>query len=388
MSSIKILRFIYGYIEFVTKGGFVERFINLAAIEQLNIWNLETKDKTMHGFIGLKEYEKLEKIAIKSGVELIGIKNHGLPFLAKENHHRIGLVIGACFFAVFTLITSFFIWNIQIETSETVSTELVLASLEEVGFGVGSFRYSVDTAVLTRQLLFEYAYELSWMAINLSGSNASIEIRDYVRRRDDETYTTASDLVADFDGIILSIDVYSGEKVNIVGSAVTAGEVLISGAVQNSDFSFSYFQASGKVTALHSTSISQIYTYSATTKTLTEEKTIYSICFLGLQIPLGFNFNDDYIEYSSYNYLSFDDVKLPFAIKKAVYVSNQETQLEANYKITMAAQEFTMLCYDEHRATTLLQENIEVDTSNNKISITGNFECIDFMGESQEIELF
>lgn len=389
MNIVSAIRFLYGYVEFETYGGFTQRFINLAAMKNLNIWKLENIDKTMHGFITQRQYKKLEEIAKKSGMDIKKIKTIGLPFVVQNNKHRVGLVIGAVFFAVFSAITSQFIFSIQIEDSETISTQQVVDYLSEIGFGVGSFKYNVDTTSLTRLSLYEFAYELSWMAINISGSSASVELRDYVRQREDESFTNVSNIVADFDGIILSADIYSGEKNCLVGSAVTAGDILISGAVQNSDFSFSYFESSGKITAIHNTNITQTYSYSATTQILSEEKTIYSICFLGLEIPLGFIFsNEEYIEYEDYSYLCYENVTVPFGIKKTVYVALNSVNNNSDFNTTMAVNEFTLQCYNEHLATTILQENIQLQTKNNETEISADFECIDFIGVSEEIEIF
>lgn len=389
MSFVGIMRFFFGYIEFKAKGGFSERFINLCTVEKINLWSLTNKDKTIHAFVSLNQYEKTTQIAQKSGMNVSKIQGHGLPFIAKKNKHRIGLLIGAIFFVVFSFVSSLFVWNIEIDQSQTVSTEKVLQSLEEIGFGVGSLKSKVDTEVLTREILFEYANELSWMAINLSGSYASIEIRDYVPLRDNSTYTQASNLVADFDGVLLSVDVYNGEKNCVVGSAVKAGEILISGAVQNSDFSLDYYQADGKITALHSTVIDKDYTYSSVAQTLNEEATIYSLCILGFEIPLGFYSNsEDCLEYNDYSFLSFDGVTLAFGMKKTVYASKSEAVFDEKYQVLETAHEFTFLCYDEHKSTTVLSEDIDFNISENKISVYSEFECIDFMGIDEIIEFF
>ncbi len=75
------------------------------------------------------------------------------------------------------LIGSFFVWDIQIAGNETVPREVILRSLEKNGVHRGCFGFALNGEDIRNHVLLEIP-ELSWVAVNVSGCRANVEVRE------------------------------------------------------------------------------------------------------------------------------------------------------------------------------------------------------------------
>lgn len=75
------------------------------------------------------------------------------------------------------LIGSFFVWDIQIAGNETVPREVILRSLENNGVHRGCFGFALNGEDIRNHVLLEIP-ELSWVAVNVSGCRANVEVRE------------------------------------------------------------------------------------------------------------------------------------------------------------------------------------------------------------------
>ena len=70
MFIVRFLRFVCGYVRFQVTGVFIERFLNLASRNGINLWN-GTKTETQYtGYTLMKHYKKLRPFAKKTGVHM------------------------------------------------------------------------------------------------------------------------------------------------------------------------------------------------------------------------------------------------------------------------------------------------------------------------------
>lgn len=68
MFIVRFLRFVCGYVRFQVTGVFIERFLNLASRNGINLWD-GTKTETQYtGHTLMKHYKKLRPFAKKTGV--------------------------------------------------------------------------------------------------------------------------------------------------------------------------------------------------------------------------------------------------------------------------------------------------------------------------------
>jgi hypothetical protein len=70
-----------------------------------------------------------------------------------------------------------FVWEINVTGGGNVSTGEILRTLEELGFGVGTFGPEVDTEILSNKALTRLT-ELSYLAVNIHGCRAEVIVRE------------------------------------------------------------------------------------------------------------------------------------------------------------------------------------------------------------------
>ena len=141
-------------------------------------------------------------------------------------------------------------WTFEVEGNEKVSEEEILSSLEEFGLKVGSYIGAVDVRKLQQQMLLKFD-DLAWIGININSSVAEILVHERVfppqqERNDDGLFN----IVASESGQIKRLEVYSGQPVVQVGEAVNAGDLIVSGIVEDPKGNATLRHARAKVLAL------------------------------------------------------------------------------------------------------------------------------------------
>ena len=132
----------------------------------------------------------------------------------------------ALFFA-----NSFFIWDFEVSGSETVPAEKILRVLEKQGLRRGSFAYSFRPQDICNRALPELP-ELAWLTVNVRGCRAYVSVRDRVPKPELADDRTPTNVVAKRDALVTEVRAYDGRAMVRKGGTVTAGQLLISGAVQ------------------------------------------------------------------------------------------------------------------------------------------------------------
>lgn len=385
MKLIDIIRFIRGYVGISIKGGFTERFINLCSLRGIHIWNLQPETDEIHGFITARKFKMLRSVAKKSGVKITILNKKGLPFIIKKYKSRAFLFIGVIFFIVFIMTMNRFVWFIEVTGTDKVSTEEILTVLDGYGLKTGVFADSLDEAAISRNAVNYFDRRLMWMAINIKGSKAIVEVRDFIDEHTDTTFREPCNIIADFEGKILSIEAYNGDSEVKAGNAVKVGDLLISGVIQNRDMSADYLEARGKITALHTVSFSRSYnTYNEDVFFINTSKQIKSIKVLGLEIPL-FRKNTSAEYFSGFEeYITYNNLRLPFGKRESLFYETKNQNNNTDFFLT-ALDSYVSEFYYNFKNTTILTSVFETKTNNNTVNFSSNIECIDYIGQKSMI---
>lgn len=188
----------------------------------------------MKAFTTLKSYKKFRPYARKAGVRLRVRERRGLPFLLRRYRKRIGIALGVAVFFGILWGLSLFVWSVEVTGNTSVSTDYILNNLSSLGFHQGTLKSEFDVVDLQRRCLVEMP-ELSWIAINIRGSNAVVEV---AAERDLPPEIIPSDrpcnIKASASGQILELEVYDGKAMVLRGEGVTEGQLLVSGSLRTS----------------------------------------------------------------------------------------------------------------------------------------------------------
>ena len=160
--------------------------------------------------------------------ELEVVGESGLPVLYDRLRRRPALALSLTVGAFALFLGSFFVWGFEVTGNETVPTETILRALETCGVGPGTFALSLDGADLRDHVLLEVP-ELVWIAVNVSGCKAHVQVRERVPPPERMDGGAPSDVTARRAGLVIEVLALDGRAAVLPGTTVEAGDLLISG---------------------------------------------------------------------------------------------------------------------------------------------------------------
>ena len=196
----------------------------------------------------LSAKKKLEKEAKERGIEFETVKKGGIPALLSRYKHRYGIPIGVLVAATLVFFSHRFVWDIEVTGNENITTSEICEVLKNYGLGVGSYIPSLNTDRIENEFLLD-SETVSWISVNLIGTVAEVQIREYQGETDKEASTKPANLVASKSGIIQEVRVYNGNVVVVSGQHVDQGDLLVSGLYDSKTLGFRYTRAEGSIMA-------------------------------------------------------------------------------------------------------------------------------------------
>ena len=123
-----------GYLGVTIEGYYIERFINMCRSNKITIWHLKRKKEIELDFrIGMNDFKEVCKIAKKVKCKIKINSKRGLPFLAHRYKKRKIFLILLLFIIVLTLLSSNFVWNVEIREENGKELENIAEDMEAVG---------------------------------------------------------------------------------------------------------------------------------------------------------------------------------------------------------------------------------------------------------------
>lgn len=314
----EIVNRLRGQVRVRAECAFPERVLNLCGARELAFWDLEWESGTAFTCrMSRKDWKTLQRVGrnLDCEFDLVGLE--GAPYFLLRFRHRQTLAVGLVGCALALFLGSFFIWDFQVEGNETVPTEEILRALEKNGVGLGTFGLSLDGENIRNHVLLDVP-ELSWIAVNVSGCRANVQVRErtpppvMIDRRE------PCNLVARRAGLVKKIQTIGGVACVIPGSAVTEGQLLISGVEDTDTVGARVLAGMGKVEARTWYDLTVSMPLTAMEKRWTgKEKTGVSLIFGTWRIKFFSNSSIEGAEYdkiTSRHPLSLLDVPLPVTL--------------------------------------------------------------------------
>ncbi len=327
MLIISLVRYILGYINFRAFGGFSDRFLNLCTRDGIPLWNIKNVKGNISASTTINGYLAIRRPAKKSGMHVKAIERKGLIFFLKKNKIRVGLLIGAILFFCTILLLSQFVWSISLVGNIDLEEDYLLSAFQKHGVKVGATISSIDDNDIAQKVVSEIP-ELSWAAVNRKGTVVVIEVREKTLAPEKYDNSVPTNLIADENGIILTIDVLYGNEEIKPGSAVTKGDLLISGVVTYADGREKLVHADGYVKAL----VNRKETFSGndfSVYNLVQEKTRNKLFIFGIEIPLGTSVGDEF--YSKHkSFIQSEKILLPLGIITEYNAEFSSDKIEIN----------------------------------------------------------
>lgn len=233
MLAIKIWNFFRGYVIISVEGLTLERLLNLAASNNIYLWdikrhsNIKIEMKTT--LLGFKE---LKSIVKKVGCKIEIDEKKGLPFLSQKLKQRKMLAIGFILFCAFILLLTSTILKIEIIGNEQTSKEKIVVFLEKNDIKIGKNKYKIDKDEVKRKILNEFDY-FSFVSLEIKGTVLTIDIKEQDLPPEKVDRSIPCNLVAKRKGVVVKIITKNGKDLVEKGDVVEEGDLLISGIIDN-----------------------------------------------------------------------------------------------------------------------------------------------------------
>lgn len=203
-----------------------------------------------------RDLRSARRLAVKSQCELYLCSRRGGRAWAKHLARRWVLLVCALALLATAFVSRLFLWEIEVQGNETVSSGHILNALRDCGVAPGSFWPKLTGDHIRSELLLRLP-ELAWATVNVYGSRAEVIVRERVPKPELFDAHCTVDLAAERLGFVTQVRALNGTALVQPGSAVVPGDILIAG------FSESAFSGTREVHAVGSVIAETYYELSA-----------------------------------------------------------------------------------------------------------------------------
>ena len=249
MFILRLWNYFCGYAIIIVKGIKIERFINLAVVNNIYLWDIEKIDyTTIKAKINIKDFFKLRSIVRKTDSNIQIIEKCGMPFKIKTVKRRKWFFFGLGALLIFIYILSSYVWMIEIHGLNKIDEQTVVENLGYVGLRVGVRKSKVDKRDIENRMLIRMP-ELTWMGIEIKGTKAFVTVVEKKPEPQPINRDEPCDIVASKNGVIEKILVLNGDGVVKDGDTVKKGQLLVSGTIIREGLPERYVHSMAEVNA-------------------------------------------------------------------------------------------------------------------------------------------
>ncbi|MBO5934022.1 MAG: sporulation protein YqfD [Clostridia bacterium] len=389
MFLIRFIRFLRGYVVFTCTGGFPERFINLCSLNGINLWDAKSTGGVLSAKTTVSCYKNIRRCVRKSGMKIRICKKCGLPFLIQPYIKRKGLAAGLVISAVMLVYLCSCVWTFDVSGNEKFTDEQILKIAQMHDINIGSFSRNTDPKKIQTAVKSEID-GISWFSVNINGSHVSLEVSESSGSDEIIDYDTPCNIISDTDGELLHLEAHTGTPALKAGSAVTKGDLLISGVMEKTDGTPYFVHARGTAVIRTNQKVSAEIPLNTKTQQISDIRSRYSLYIFGLEIPLSAKRTADFVIRRS-SMLDFRQKALPVGLitENYFYKTDANAALSADQAILLACysafsqEQKIMLCSETETKTVTVDSTeksakIDIDYINHKTTgIEHYFEITD-----------
>lgn len=247
---IKILiGYILGYVEIEVEGYYIERFINICKTKKILLWNVKRDKATiLYARVRINEFKQLKNVAKTTKCKMKIKEKKGLPFFL--NRYRKRKIFAICLISiVLTLvITSNYVWNIEIISDGEINRDEIITMLENEGLKIGKQKEKIDIKKVINNIRLN-RNDIAWMGIKIDGTNAIVEIVKSEEKPQIVAEDEFCNIVSDKEGIITKINAQNGTVIAKVGDLVRVGSPLVAGWMEGKYTGVQYVHARANIEA-------------------------------------------------------------------------------------------------------------------------------------------
>lgn len=243
------LNYIIGYVNIKVESYFLERFINICISKKIFLWNIKRKKSSLlYASISIKDYKKLKQIAKKTKSRIKIESKKGLPFVLHRYRKRKIFLVLLALLIIGLVITSNFVWNIEVTGNINISSKEIIEELKNQGLKIGANKSKLDTNSVINKIRLNRD-DIAWIGISLKGTNAIIEIKESTKAPEIIDENKYCNIISNKTAMITKINVQNGTANVREGDIVKEGDILVLGSLEGKYTGIRYVHAKADIQA-------------------------------------------------------------------------------------------------------------------------------------------
>ena len=370
-----LLNYLFGYVNIVVEGFFVERFINICINRNILLWKIK-KDKStiIYAKLGVNDFREASKIAKQTKCKIKIKSKKGLPFIFNRYKKRkIFLSLLVCIFAVIIILSNF-IWNIEVTGTEKIDKNELIEFVQKEGLTIGKAKNKINLKDIIYKIRLERK-DIAWCGIDIKGTNAVVKVVEADLKPEIINEEEYCNIISDKDACIIKVNAQNGTPMVKEGDIIKKGTVLIAGWIEGKYTGTRYVHSEGTIEAKvwYSHKERIYYKQNILEKTGVEENK-YKLAINNFKINLykglpKFEKYDTIVENKKLKL--FSNLYLPVEITKKKFFELKEK--EVSYSMEEAKELGIQKCEENLN----LQANINDNLLNKYINVDAKDEYID-----------
>ena len=226
---VYLYKYIKGYLIVKITGYSLERFLTLCCRNDINIWNLQSNDYEYKFCIRIVDFYKLKPFLRKTRTHIRILDKKGLPFFFNRYRKRKIFFAGLFLCAGMLVILSQFIWEIDFKGNVSLTDDVLLKFLSTQNVYSGIQKSKINSDDLKKAIRNNFN-EVIWTSVEISGTRMIVYIKENENILPvDNNPDIPSSIIADKDGIIISIITRQGTPMVKAGDEIKKGTLLVDG---------------------------------------------------------------------------------------------------------------------------------------------------------------
>ncbi|MBQ6065295.1 MAG: sporulation protein YqfD [Clostridia bacterium] len=366
-----------GRVVFSAEGGFPELFMEECAVRRVPLRNVERGTGSVRATVDERGFRQVGAAAEKAGMAVRAKTRAGLPYLLYRYRRRIGIPIGVMLAAALLIQLSGRLWEVTVTGNETLNDDEILDVMEEAGVKTGVLLRQIDVkdAEQTAQNLLP---QLSWIAVNVIGCKALVEVREIIPRPEMTDETDYADLVAAQDGLIVRADVLEGAGQPKIGEPVVKGDLLVSGTIEMNNGFRRYVNAKAIILAETRSTLTAAVSKQTSAERIVRSGTVWSVRFFGITVPFGFLPKDAERETSSF-YVKSRRTVFPIGVSRTRWCvcETMPVEWEEGMAALVCFARFCENAADRYRDAEVLRMEVTSSEEAREAKVTAAFRCVE-----------
>lgn len=356
-----------------------------------NHWNLQTDAQGTVSFcLQSREAGFFLNLCKEKQIQAAGGALCGFPQIRRKYKNRWGIPAGALVFALIVWLSTTVVWSLEISGNESFSDSEIQDMLSLSGFGEGTKFGEMDFELFQNDFALQHP-SIAWIAINMLGNRAFVEVRESSGNPKSEERAAANVIAAE-DGQIVEVRVFDGRAEVIPCQTVRKGELLISGIMSIREGELHFDHACGQVLAqVNRTVQAEIPLCQLKKEYSGKQKREIQIIFFGKKIKV---FQKGGFDGATYDTIIENiPITLPGDIHLPIKIRSENSREYADVSVQLTEAEALALAerqFGEELTSLLANAEIlslekEITLQENSCRITGRALCIADIAQTQNI---